>query len=322
MNTALLPLELLHRGKVREVYRVDDERLLLVASDRVSAFDVVLPQPIPRKGEVLTQLTTWWMDRLKDQVADHYISVDPDVIRAAVPALAGVEGWERRSTLVHRTDPMPVECVVRGYVSGSAWKEYKEAGTLAGEPLPAGLRESDRLAAPIFSPATKATTGHDENIPFDGVVDRLGLEMAERLRTGREEGYPWLIAENDGVVVGFAYAGPYRERRGYRHAVQDAIYMAPTARGRGVGRALLTALIDEAERLGFRQMIAIIGDSANRASIQLHAALGFMPIGVLHDVGRKHGRWLDTVMMQLSLGKGALDAPDDEVGSGDGESGP
>jgi len=175
-------LELLHRGKVREVYRVDDERLLLVASDRVSAFDVVLPQPIPRKGEVLTQLTTWWMDRLPDHIADHYISVDADVIRAGVPALVGIDGWERRATLVHRTDPMPVECVVRGYVSGSAWKEYKEAGTLAGEPLPTGLRESDRLAAPIFSPATKATTGHDENIPFSGVVDRLGLEMAERLR--------------------------------------------------------------------------------------------------------------------------------------------
>ncbi|MHA1559319.1 MAG: GNAT family N-acetyltransferase, partial [Alphaproteobacteria bacterium] len=146
-------------------------------------------------------------------------------------------------------------------------------------------------------------------------------EMAGRLRKGREAGHPWLVAEDDGVVVGFAYAGPYRERRGYRHTIQDAIYMAPTARGRGVGRALLTALIDEAERVGFRQMIAIIGDSANRASIQLHAALGFMPIGVVHDVGRKHGRWLDTVMMQLSLGKGALDAPDDEIesGGGDGE---
>lgn len=146
-------------------------------------------------------------------------------------------------------------------------------------------------------------------------------EMADRLRKGRKAGYPWLIVESEGAVVGFAYAGPYRSRRGYRHTVQDAIYMAPTARGRGVGRALLTALIDDAERRGFRQMIAIIGDSANRASIQLHAALGFMPIGVLHDVGRKHGRWLDTVMMQLSLGKGALDGPDDEIGSEDGESG-
>ena len=146
-------------------------------------------------------------------------------------------------------------------------------------------------------------------------------EMADRFRSGSEAGYPWLIADDEGVVVGFAYAGPYRERPGYRHTVQDAIYMTPTARGRGVGRALLTALIDEAERLGFRQMIAIVGDSANRASIQLHAALGFMPIGVAHDVGRKHGRWLDTVMMQLSLGKGALDSPDDEIGSagGDGE---
>ncbi len=179
----LLPLELLHRGKVREVYRVDENRLLLVASDRVSAFDVILPQPIPRKGEVLTQLTAWWLNRMPDQVDDHYLSVDPKVIRAAVPTLQDVDGWERRATLVHRTDPLPVECVVRGYVSGSAWKEYKTSGTLAGEPLPEGLSESEQLAQPIFSPATKATTGHDENIPFEGVVARVGVETAERLRT-------------------------------------------------------------------------------------------------------------------------------------------
>lgn len=176
---------------------------------------------------------------------------------------------------------------------------------------PATIDDVEAVAA-IYAEAVENGTGSFE------LEAPNHAEMADRLREGRESGHPWLIAENDGVVVGFAYAGPYRERQGYRHTVQDAIYMAPTARGRGVGRALLTALIDEAERLGFRQMIAIIGDSANRASIQLHAALGFMPIGVLHDVGRKHGRWLDTVMMQLSLGKGALDAPDDEAG-GDGD---
>lgn len=137
-------------------------------------------------------------------------------------------------------------------------------------------------------------------------------EMRSRFEAMEASGHPWLVAETDGNVVGYAYAGPYRERAAYRHCVQDAIYLRPAARGQGVGRTLLAALIDEAERRGFRQMIGIVGDSANRASIQLHATLGFMPIGVLHDVGWKHGRWLDTVMMQLSLGKGALDPPGDD----------
>lgn len=164
--------------------------------------------------------------------------------------------------------------------------------------------------AAIYAEAVENGTGSFELEPPDAT------EMAVRFEALLKAGYPWLVAENNGAIVGFAYAGPYRDRPAYRHTVQDAVYLAPSARGQGVGRTLLAAVIDETERRGFRQMIGIVGDSANRASIQLHASLGFMPIGVLHDVGWKHGRWLDTVMMQLSLGKGALDPPDGEVDEG------
>jgi phosphoribosylaminoimidazole-succinocarboxamide synthase len=165
------------------VYDAGEDRLLMVASDRISAFDVILPQAIPRKGEVLTQLTAWWLDSLRGIVDHHLLSVDPDEIVALVPSLAESRAaWAERSMLVHHTKPVLVECVVRGYVSGSAWKEYQASGTLAGEPLPEGLIESQELPAPIFSPATKAQTGHDENIPFSGVVERQGEEEANRLR--------------------------------------------------------------------------------------------------------------------------------------------
>ena len=179
-----LDLPLLHRGKVRDVYEVDDDSLLMVASDRVSAFDVVLPQPIPHKGEVLTLVTAWWLEQLDATIDHHLIAVDPDRIIARHPSLAGSrELWARRSMLVHRTTPVLVECVVRGYISGSAWKEYRRSGTLAGEALPEGLQESQRLDPPIFSPATKAQEGeHDENITFGQVRELLGDELADRLR--------------------------------------------------------------------------------------------------------------------------------------------
>ena len=181
LETAL-PLPLLHRGKVRDVYEASPTELLMVASDRVSAFDVVMSRPIPRKGEVLTLITAWWLERLG--VEHHLLEVDPDAIVRRHPGLEESRGaWARRAMLVRRTTPLPVECVVRGYLSGSAWKEYKEAGTLAGEALPAGLRESDKLAEPIFSPATKAAQGmHDENIPFAGVEERVGRPLATRVR--------------------------------------------------------------------------------------------------------------------------------------------
>lgn len=178
-----LPLPLVARGKVRDVYAVGRDRLLIVATDRISAFDVVLPQPIPYKGAVLTQLTSWWLTRIADITPNHLISADPDVIAEEVPALADTrEVWARRAMLVHRARVVPIECVVRGFISGSAWSEYRRQGTLAGERLPEGLRESQRLDPPVFSPATKAETGHDENITFARMRDAVGADLAEELR--------------------------------------------------------------------------------------------------------------------------------------------
>jgi phosphoribosylaminoimidazole-succinocarboxamide synthase len=178
-----LPFPVHSRGKVRELYDVGGGRLLMVASDRLSAFDVVMDQPIPRKGAVLTGVTVWWLEQLGDLIDHHLLAASPDRIVELVPDLAGSrEQWAGRALLVRKTRPIPVECVVRGYLSGSAWQEYRERGTLAGEPLPLGLREAERLEPPVFSPATKAISGHDENIPFGAVVDQLGTELAERLR--------------------------------------------------------------------------------------------------------------------------------------------
>lgn len=177
-----LDFPVFRRGKVRDVYDLGDA-LLMVATDRVSAFDVVLPQPIPRKGEVLTLISAWWFGRTRDVVPNHLLAVDPDEIVSRYPRLADSrEVWARRAMLVRKTEPFPVECVVRGYVSGSAWKEYAGSGTLAGEPLPAGLTESARLDPPVFSPATKAEEGHDENITFSRMREIVGTETADRLR--------------------------------------------------------------------------------------------------------------------------------------------
>ncbi|HEX2218819.1 MAG TPA: phosphoribosylaminoimidazolesuccinocarboxamide synthase, partial [Gemmatimonadales bacterium] len=163
-----LPLPLLRRGKVREVYEADPGHLLLVASDRVSAFDVVMCEPIPRKGAVLTQMSAYWFERLAGVVPSHFVTARTGEILDRLPALrafaAEIEG---RAMLVRRTEPVPFECVVRGYLSGSAWAEYRDFGTLAGEPLPEGLVESARLEPPLFSPATKADTGHDLNVSFE-----------------------------------------------------------------------------------------------------------------------------------------------------------
>jgi phosphoribosylaminoimidazole-succinocarboxamide synthase len=178
-----LPLPLLRRGKVREVYEVDAGHLLLVASDRVSAFDVVMREPIPRKGAVLTQISAFWFERLAQVVPSHYVTARTPDILARVPALAGRESEiAGRAMLVRRTAPVPFECVVRGYLSGSAWAEYRDRGTLAGEPLPAGLQESARLEPPLFSPATKAESGHDENVTVARMAEVLGRELTIRLR--------------------------------------------------------------------------------------------------------------------------------------------
>jgi phosphoribosylaminoimidazole-succinocarboxamide synthase len=178
-----LPLPLLRRGKVREVYEVDAATLLMVASDRVSAFDVVLNEPVPHKGAVLTQLSHFWFQRLASVCPHHELTADAREIARRVPALVGhATSLAGRAVLVRRTTPLPFECVVRGYLSGSAWAEYRQSGTLAGESLPAGLVESARLEPPIFSPATKAETGHDENVTFGRVIQQLGRSVADRLR--------------------------------------------------------------------------------------------------------------------------------------------
>lgn len=201
---APLPLRHLRRGKVREVYEVDPFRLLLVATDRVSAFDVVMAEPIPYKGAVLTQITAWWLRRFEEDVWHHMITADVDEIIAAAPSLAAHRSTlTGRAMLCRRTTVFPIECVMRGYIAGSAWKEYRSTGTLAGERMPAGLRESDRLDPPLFSPATKAETGHDENITTARVAEVVGAEVAQELERLSRQTYERgsAIARDRGIII-------------------------------------------------------------------------------------------------------------------------
>jgi phosphoribosylaminoimidazole-succinocarboxamide synthase len=204
MQVSDLPLTPFRRGKVRDVYEVDADRLLLVATDRVSAFDVVMGETIPSKGAVLTQITAWWLRRLEDKVEHHMLSANASEIIREVPQLRDHEQELRgRAMLVRRTTVFPIECVVRGYLSGSAWKEYRERGTLAGEPLPRGLRESDRLDPPIFSPATKADEGHDENITIDRMRSLIGEAAASELQALSRDIYEAgrVIAATRGIII-------------------------------------------------------------------------------------------------------------------------
>jgi len=183
MFRSKLPLPLLRAGKVREVYEAGPDELLLVASDRISAFDVVMNEPIAEKGRVLTQVSAFWFGKLADVFPSHFITASANEIIDRYPDLAPHRSAIRgRTMLVRRTMPVPFECVVRGYITGSAWAEYKKHGTLAGEPLTPGLVESARLDPPIFSPATKAETGHDENVTFDTMAEALGQAEAAALR--------------------------------------------------------------------------------------------------------------------------------------------
>jgi phosphoribosylaminoimidazole-succinocarboxamide synthase len=176
-QTDFAGLKLRARGKVRDIYELGD-RLLIVATDRLSAFDVIFPTPIPDKGRVLTQLSLFWFDKLAKIVPNHVLSAK-DFSGELAPHAAALNG---RAMLVRRTEPVPIECVVRGYISGSGWKDYQKSGSICGIALPAGLRESDRLPEPIFTPSTKATSGHDENISFDETIARIGGPLAEKLR--------------------------------------------------------------------------------------------------------------------------------------------
>jgi len=182
MTESDLPLKRIARGKVRDVYEVEGDRLLLVATDRVSAYDVVMAEPIPLKGAVLTQTSAWWFRQLGGLVQHHMISADAEEIIARVPALRGHrQEIAGRSMLCKRGTVFPIECVIRGYLSGSAWREYAKSGTLAGEALAAGLQESGRLDPPIFSPATKAESGHDENITVAQMREVLGADVTAEL---------------------------------------------------------------------------------------------------------------------------------------------
>ena len=178
-STELPGLERIVRGKVRDVYAVGGD-LLIVATDRISAFDCILPQGIPGKGRVLTQMSVFWFEFLKDVVPNHLIATDVGDFPA--PLRAFREQLEGRSMLVKRCRMEPIECVARGYISGSGWKDYRRTGAICGIPLPAGLRESDRLPQPIFTPASKAESGHDENISFDEAASAIGTVTAELLR--------------------------------------------------------------------------------------------------------------------------------------------
>ncbi len=182
MRASDLPLPRIGRGKVRDIYAIGDDRVLLLTTDRISAFDVVMAETIPMKGAVLTQISAWWFKQLDGVVPHHMISADADAIISQVPALrehrAAIAG---RAMLCRRTEVFPIECVIRGHLSGSAWKEYAQHGTLAGEKLPAGLLESEKLEPAIFSPATKAETGHDENITIARMREILGDEVAHQL---------------------------------------------------------------------------------------------------------------------------------------------
>ena len=174
-----MTLPLLYSGKVRDIYDAGDGNLLFVASDRISVFDVVLNEPVPDKGRVLTAMTAFWLDWLRDLAPHHLVSLDVADFPAGASDIADLDG---RAMLVRRAEMLPLECIVRGYVSGSAWAEYKKSGTMHGQPLPEGLKESERLPEPVFTPSTKAAEGHDENISFEAAVDLVGSEVANAAR--------------------------------------------------------------------------------------------------------------------------------------------
>lgn len=179
-ESSIPSLPLLARGKVRDVYAVGEDKLLMIATDRISAFDCVLGSPIPDKGKILTQVSLFWFDMLSDVVPNHLLTASVDEYPAELRQYR--DQLEGRSMLVKRAQMVDIECVARGYLSGSGWKEYKGNGTVCGIQLPAGLVESSQLPAPIFTPATKEQTGHDINISFEAAVEKVGLELASRLR--------------------------------------------------------------------------------------------------------------------------------------------
>nr|WP_305119095.1 phosphoribosylaminoimidazolesuccinocarboxamide synthase [Tahibacter harae] len=193
MSESHLPgLNLIHRGKVRDVYALSPQELLIVASDRLSAFDVVLPDPIPGKGEMLCQMSNFWFAQTAHLVPNHLTGKD---IAGVLPAGTDLATYARRSVITRRLKPVPVEAIARGYLIGSGWKDYQASGSLCGIRLPAGLRQAEQLPEPIFTPSTKAAVGdHDENISFDSLVAKVGADLAEQVREATLRIYRWAAA--------------------------------------------------------------------------------------------------------------------------------
>ena len=199
---AIIDLPHLHSGKVRDIYDLGADRLLMVTSDRISAFDVVMAEPIPDKGRVLTAMTAFWFEQFTDLVAGHLLPTEPvgltEVFGGPLPAeMVG------RTMVCRRAEMLPVECIVRGYITGSAWKEYQDSGTIHGEPAPRGLREADQLPRPLFTPSTKAESGHDVNISFGAAVDLIGVDLAGRVRDASldcyRRGAEWALER--GIII-------------------------------------------------------------------------------------------------------------------------
>ena len=197
-----LPLDLVYSGKVRDIYAVGDDQLLLVTSDRLSAFDVVMAEPVTHKGRVLTALSAYWFEVLADVVPSHLLSTDVAALPAEVRAVAAEADLAGRIMLCRRAEMLPVECVVRGYLSGSAWKEYQRSGAMPGQALPAGLQQSDQLPEPVFTPSTKSDQ-HDENISFEQAAALIGTELADRARDISLELYSRgaALARDRGIII-------------------------------------------------------------------------------------------------------------------------
>ena len=197
MNSPAAPV---YSGKVRDVYAVGDDLLLMVASDRISAFDVVMAEPVPSKGRVLTAITDFWIELLSDVAPSHLVEVDPSRFPASVAEIPDIAG---RAMLVRRAEMLPIECIVRGYLSGSAWKEYRAKGTVHGQEMPDGLQESERLPEPVFTPSTKADEGHDENISYDEAADLAGAEVTAQAREISLEAYRRAaeLAAGRGIII-------------------------------------------------------------------------------------------------------------------------
>ena len=202
LHTSNLPgLALLHRGKVRDVYSLDSQRLLMVASDRLSAFDVVLPDPIPGKGEMLCQISNFWFDKTAHLIPNH---LTHESVASVLPAGVDLGLYARRSVVTKKLKPVPVEAIARGYIIGSGWKDYQKTGEICGIELPAGLRQAEQLPSPIFTPSTKAAVGdHDENVSFDAIVEQIGADLAEQVRAATLEIYEFAAryAIQRGIII-------------------------------------------------------------------------------------------------------------------------